>query len=137
MNCLQHLAADTVIAMPDAEAAEVAALFPTWESAIGTTVETGKRYWYNGTLYKVRQPIEVQGHQPPPDVPSHWLNVNDELTPEAGTLENPIAWENGMVSYNGKYYSEDDVTYLCFRDSVNPLYYPISQLINHYFHTVE
>ena len=42
-----------------------------------------------------------------------------------------------MVSYNGKYYSEDDVTYLCFRDSVNPLYYPISQLINHYFHTVE
>lgn len=33
--------------------------------------------------------------------------------------------------------SEDDVTYLCFRDSVNPLYYPISQLINHYFHTVE
>ena len=71
MNCLQHLAADTVIAMPDAEAAEVAALFPTRESAIGTTVETGKRYWYNGTLYKVRQPIEVQGHQPPPDVPSH------------------------------------------------------------------
>lgn len=79
----------------------------------------------------------VQQSWNPVDAPALFINVSDELTPEAGTLDNPIAWASGMVSYNGKYYSEGGVTYLCFRDSVNPLYYPISQLIDHYFHTVE
>ena len=97
----------------------------------------GERYWYNGSLYKVQTAHAVQQSWNPVDAPALFINVSDELTPEAGTLDNPIAWASGMVSYNGKYYSEGGVTYLCFRDSVNPLYYPISQLIDHYFHTVE
>lgn len=137
IEALKGMASDTVIALPDNEARNVAALFPTWQSMIGKYVELGRRYWYDSSLFKVQIPHTVQGHQNPRIAANLWINVSEELTPEAGTIDNPIQWQNGMVSHAGKYYSENGTTYLCTRNSINPLYYPISQLINHYFHTVE
>lgn len=61
------------------------------------------------------------------------LNYGETYPEELASLKG----QKGMVSHAGKYYSENGTTYLCTRNSINPLYYPISQLINHYFHTVE
>ena len=55
---------------------------------------------------------------------------------EEGSLENPIAYSTGMVVYNGKYYKQNDVVYLCTRDSGNALYHDISALIGSYFANV-
>lgn len=55
---------------------------------------------------------------------------------EEGSLENPIAYSTGMVVYNGKYYKQNDVVYLCTRDSGNALYHDISALIGTYFANV-
>lgn len=55
---------------------------------------------------------------------------------EEGTLENPIPYEVGMVVYNGKYYKQNDVVYLCTRDSGNALHHDISALIGTYFANV-
>lgn len=55
---------------------------------------------------------------------------------EEGSLENPIPYEVGMVVYNGKYYKQNDVVYLCTRDSGNALHHDISALIGTYFANV-
>ena len=55
---------------------------------------------------------------------------------EEGSLENPIAYSTGMVVYNGKYYKQNDVVYLCTRDSGNALHHDISALIGTYFANV-
>ena len=51
---------------------------------------------------------------------------------EYGTLENPIPYEGNMILENGKYYSQDGVTYLCNRDTINPVYNALKTLINIY-----
>ena len=38
-----------------------------------------------------------------------------------------------MKVYNGKYYIEDGIIYLCTRDSGNPLYASCASLVPHYF----
>ena len=57
----------------------------------------------------------------------------EEEEKEEGSLENPLAYEVGMVVYNGKYYKQNDVVYLCTRDSGNALHHDISALIGTYF----
>ena len=60
----------------------------------------------------------------------------EPVVAEEGSLENPIAYSTGMVVYNGKYYKQNDVVYLCTRDSGNALYHDISALIGTYFANV-
>ena len=42
-----------------------------------------------------------------------------------------------MSLYNGKYYSQDGVTYLCDRDTVNPVYNKLSELVRIYVEVIE
>ena len=37
--------------------------------------------------------------------------------------------EGDMALVSGKYYSQDGVTYLCNKDTVNPVYNPLRQLV--------
>lgn len=41
-----------------------------------------------------------------------------------------------MISYEGKYYTEDDKLYICIRDSISALYHNIADLIGIYFNEV-
>ena len=49
-----------------------------------------------------------------------------------GTLYDPIPYEGNMALVSGKYYSQDGVTYLCSRDTVNPVYNPLCELVGIY-----
>jgi hypothetical protein len=60
----------------------------------------------------------------------------NEQGEEMGTLENPIPYEGNMVLENGKYYIQDGVTYLCNRDSGNPVYHALKVLIGLYVEVV-
>lgn len=42
-----------------------------------------------------------------------------------------------MSLYNGKYYSQDGVTYLCNRDTGNPVYNKLSELVGIYVEVIE
>ena len=46
-----------------------------------------------------------------------------------GSLHDPIPYEGSMALENGKYYSQDGVAYLCNKDTVNPVYNPLSELV--------
>ena len=59
-----------------------------------------------------------------------------EGEPELGTLDNPISYSGNMFLEQGKYYSQGGVTYMCIRDTGNPVYHDLSALVGLYVQTV-
>ena len=47
-------------------------------------------------------------------------------------VNDPIPYEGNMVLENGKYYTQDNVKYLCTRDTVNPVTHDLKDLIGLY-----
>ena len=54
----------------------------------------------------------------------------------AGTLEDPIPYSGNMALENGKYYHQDYAIYLCTRDTVNPVYNTLPDLVGLYVEIV-
>lgn len=118
------------------------AFAPKWGEDIkeGDTVVKGDKFTYEGKLYAVLQDHTILPHYyPSVNTASLYIEVTPDYTEEGeeyGTLENPIPYEGNMVIENGKYYSQDGVTYLCTRDSINPIYHPLSALVGQYVEKV-
>lgn len=118
------------------------AFAPKWgeDIKVGDTVVKGDKFTYEGRLYAVLQDHTILAHyEPSVNTASLYVEVTPDYTEEGeelGTLENPIPYEGNMVLENGKYYSQDGVTYLCIRDSINPIYHPLSALVGHYVEEV-
>ena len=92
--------------LSDEDALSVAALYPTWHSKIGETVNVGERLWYNDKLYKVIQSHTVQSDWTPDISVSLFSEVSIEEWPEwvqpTGASD---AYNSGdKVTYNGKRY---------------------------------
>ena len=132
---LKELVSTQVEALTDDEAKKVPALFPLWETEKAYAV--GDRVWYQSSLYKCVQAHTSQSTWNPKDAVSLWANVSEESQEADGSREHPYEWQSGMTSYNGKYYTENGILYLCTRDSGAPLYHPIASLINLYFVVAE
>ena len=54
----------------------------------------------------------------------------------AGTLTDPIPYYGNMALEAGKYYSQGGVIYLCTRDTVNPVYSGLADLVGLYVNKV-
>ena len=48
------------------------------------------------------------------------------------TQDDPIPYEGNMALENGKYYSRDGVVYRCTRDTGNPVFQALSDLVGLY-----
>lgn len=121
--------------LPDQQAVEVLALFPTWESRIGTVVAAGERFFYKGRLWKVLQDHTAQADWMPDTTPSLFAEVAADQ--EQGTIDNPIPYNGNMALEEGKYYTQGGVVYLCIRDTINPVYNDLSALVGLYVQIVE
>ena len=132
---LKELAQTQVAELTDDEAKKVPALFPLWETE--KAYAAGDRVWYQASLYKCVQAHTSQSTWNPKDAVSLWANVSEESQEADGSREHPFAWTSGMTSYEGKFYTENGILYLCIRDSGNPLYFPIASLIGTYFQIAE
>ena len=116
--------------LTDEESLEVKDLYPEWESKMGQQVNTGEKYQYNDKLWKVLQQHTVQENWKPGEgTESLYAEVSKS---HAGTKEDPIPYNNNMELENGKYYSQDGVTYLCTRDTGIPVYNPLADLVGIY-----
>lgn len=133
---LKELVSTQVSELSDEQAKKVPALFPLW-SPDSKAYSAGDRVWYKSSLYKCVQAHTSQSTWNPKDAVSLWANVSEESQEADGSREHPYQWEQGMTSYNGNYYTEDGILYLCTRDSDAPLYHPIASLINLYFLVAE
>lgn len=113
--------------LTDSEALAVKNLQKEWKS--GEKVEVGDRRQYKDLLYKCRQAHTTQADWTPDKYQAGW-EVIDET--HAGTREDPIPYTSGMQIYNGKYYTEDGILYLCNRDSGQAIYNRLADLVNIY-----
>ena len=121
--------------IPDESAKYIAIYFPHWDGA-GVDYALDDRVYYEGSLYKCITAHTSQETWTPKDAHSLWTNISEEMQDADGSINNPYVWEMGMISYEGKYYTEDDKLYICTRDSIDPLYFKIADLIGHYFNEV-
>lgn len=106
----------------------------------GDNVVKGAKFTYEGRLYAVLQSHTILPHYyPSVETASLYVEVTPDYTEEGeeyGTLENPIPYEGNMILENGKYYTQDGVVYLCNRDSVNPVYHALADLVELYVEVV-
>ena len=132
---LKLLAPQLVSNVPDETAKHMVDYFPVWDGD-SVSYAVGDRVCYNHTLYKCITAHTSQSSWNPSDAVSLWRNISEEAQEADGSIEHPYAWEQGMTSYEGKYYTEDGKLYICIRDSINPLYSTIAALVNNYFNEV-
>lgn len=106
----------------------------------GDTVTKGKKFKFEGELWAVLQDHIILPHYYPSiNTASLYVKVTPDYNEdgdEMGTAENPIPYEGNMVLEKGKHYSQDGVVYLCNRDSINPVYHALNNLVGHYVEVV-
>ena len=128
---LLQMAINTM-SITDDEALSVKTLYPNWEDVIGKTLEVGTKVRYNGKLFKVIQQHTAQSDWAPGiNTASLYTEIVEN---HSGTLEDPIPYpeDGNMVIYNGKYYIENEIIYICIRDSQIPLYTALANVVDNY-----
>lgn len=113
-------------------------LYPTWKDLVnaGTPIGYGFRFRHDGYLYKSQmQADHVPSEQWVPGVGTESMYIRIDET-HAGTSDDPIPYNSNMVLENGLYYVQDGIVYLCVRDTVNPVYSMLSELVGIYVEAV-
>ena len=126
---MRHHIETAVQSLPASDALAVKSLHPVW--AEGMELVAGKRVQRNGKLYEVNEGkthTAIKGWEP--EVATSVFTVVNETN--AGTADDPIPYDGNMALVNGLYYTQDGVVYKCTRDTVNPVYAALSELVGLY-----
>lgn len=116
------------LAVDDATALRMVAYYPDWTA--GTAYAVGDRLVYNGDLYKVLQAHTAQeAWLPGTGTESIYTRIDEQ---HDGTKYDPIPYSGNMALEAGKYYSQSGKTYLCNRDTGNPVYHALAELVGLY-----
>ena len=109
--------------------------YPAFESIIGQTVKQGFKFTHGGKLWRTEQPeMTIQEHYAPGmGTESLYSEICES---HAGTLEDPIPYSGNMALESGKYYMQDGKVYRCTRDTGNPVYNALSELVGLYVEEV-
>lgn len=128
-NALKLKSAITIAAdaLPDETAVQAKALYDAW--AVGASYVVGDRRQYADKLYKCLQSHTSMDGWSPELTPALWTLIDET---HAGSIDDPIPYEGNMALENGKYYSQGGVIYLCTRDTINPVYSPLADLVGLY-----
>lgn len=113
--------------LTDEQAITVPMLYKAWEA--GVDYITGDRRLYGDKLYKCLQAHTSQESWTPDAVPALWAVIDETHT---GSIDDPIPYEGNMTLEQGKYYSQDGVVYVCIRDTINPVYHALADLVGLY-----
>lgn len=118
----------------DLDALAVKDIYPAWESLIGQTVNVDFKLTYDGKLYKVIQAHTVQADWIPGVGTESLYAVIDEG--HTGAEDDPIPYDGNMELFEGMYYIQNGVTYRCTRNSGQPVYHALSDLVGLYVEVV-
>lgn len=124
------------LGVDDTTALRMVEFYPAWSDIIGQTAEkAGYKFNYNGDLYKTIPANHTFAAQWVPGDGTESLYTRIDETHD-GSRYDPIPYHGNMAMENGKYYIQDGVTYLCNRDTVNPVYNPLRELVGIYVEEV-
>lgn len=124
--------------LSDTDGLKAKALYPRWEALVkkgNVTAEAGYRFTHNGDLYKCVNANPTFQSDWVPGVGTAALYVRiDEA--HAGTMADPIPYDGNMELKAGLYYNQSGVTYLCNRNTGQPVYNSLAELVGLYVETV-
>lgn len=137
----RHLTAEEVTALlikqqintlevDDQTALRMLEFYPEWAS--GQAYTAGFKVQHGSKLWRCLQAHTSQTGWEPENAPALWTEICESHT---GTLADPIPYDGNMALESGKYYIQDYVIYLCTRDTVNPVYNPLAELVGIYVET--
>ena len=115
------------LAVDDNTALRMLAFYPEW--AAGAAYTVGHKVRRNGKLWRVVQAHTSQKGWEPENAASLWEQINET---HAGTIDDPIPYSGNMTLTAGLYYVQDWVIYKCTRDTGNPVYHALSELVGLY-----
>lgn len=130
MNSLKLSAADAL-----AVQSWYPTLYETENYMEGDTITMNAKVQYDGKLYAARQTHTItRVYAPSLDTAALWVEVTEDYVDgvEQGTLENPIDYDGNMALEEGKYYRQYEVVYRCTRDTINPVYNDLKDLVGLY-----
>ena len=118
-----------LVELTDEKATMIPLCYDVWTT--DTAYKVGDRVEWDGKLWKCHQAHTSQENwKPSINTASLWEVINVE---NAGTLDDPIPYDQTMTVYNGKYYLEEGIIYKCIRDPGQPLYATCASLVGNYF----
>lgn len=123
------------MSLSDEDALSVKSIYPEWASLVGKTVKKDEKMQCDGKLWKVLQDHTVQEQwRPGTGTESLYTEIVESA---AGTIDDPIPYDNNMELEQDKYYSQDGEVYLCVRDTGIPVYNPLKDLVGIYVELVD
>ena len=114
----------------DNTALRMTEFYPEWASVVAYT--TGYKVQRSGKLWRCLQAHTSQTGWEPENVPALWTEICES---HDGTQYDPIPYDGNMALTAGLYYIQDYTIYLCTRDTINPVYQPLSELVGIYVET--
>ena len=124
------------LTVDDQTALRMAAFYPEWNCLIGQTVDKAEyKFQHNGKLYKTIPANHTFQADWVPGVgtESIYVRIDEE---HAGTLADPIPYDGNMALTASLYYTQGGVTYLCNRDTINPVYNALVDLVGVYVEVI-
>lgn len=125
---LRQMIVKAAVSLPDEDALEAVELFPAW--AAGIDFEKDARTRYMDKLYRVVQAHTSQTDWTPDITPALYTEVT--VPGDGESPDRPIAYNGNMALEQGKYYAQNGVVYVCTRDTVNPVYNNLADLVGLY-----
>ena len=124
--------------LSDADGLKAKALYPRWEKLVqlgSVTAEAGYRFTHGGNLYKCvnANPTFQADWVPGNGTAALYVRIDEA---HAGTLADPIPYDGNMELKAGLYYIQSGVTYLCNRNTGQPVYNSLAELAGLYVETV-
>ena len=120
------------LVVDDNTALRMRSFYPEWE--IGKSYEAGYKVQYGGKLWRTIQPHTSQDGWQPDRAASLFTQINET---HDGTLYDAIPYEGNMALVSGLHYTQDGVVYRCTRDTGNPVYNTLAELIGLYVEEAE
>ena len=116
------------LTVDDNTALRMREFYPEWVS--GQAYTAGYKVQYGGKLWRCLQANTSQeGWEPSTATASLWEQICEA---HDGTKYDPIPYDGNMELEAGLYYTQGGVTYLCTRDTVNPVYNALADLVGLY-----
>ena len=119
------------LTVDDNTALRMREFYPEW--AVGKAYTVGYKLTFGDKLYRVITAHTSQADWTPDVAVTLFEAINETHT---GAYDDPIPYSGNMALTEGLYYMQDYTIYRCIRDTVNPVYHALSELVGIYVEIV-
>ena len=115
------------IAVDDQTALRMVEFYPEWYA--GQAYTAGYKAQRGGELWRCLQAHTAQTGWEPENAASLWTEICES---HDGTKYDPIPYNGNMALQSGKYYTQNNILYLCNRSTGQPVYNALAELVGLY-----